>query len=60
MSQREPLVERTGARIAPLLLEMGHPPPAEEDERPLAHRRIRDPLTVELAKTNLLLHGPTV
>jgi hypothetical protein len=39
---------------------MGYPPAAEEEQRALAHRRVRDSLTVELAEADVLLHDPQV
>ncbi len=56
----ELLVEAPDARVVPLLLQMGHPSTAEEEQRPFAHRRVRDPPSVELAEADVLLHDPAV
>jgi hypothetical protein len=55
----ELLVEAPRPRVLPLLFEMGDPAPAEEEQRPLADGRVRDPLAVERAEADVLLHGPT-
>ena len=60
MRDREVLVERAGLRLVPLLLEMSHEAAAEEEQRPLADGRVRDPLSVELAEADVLLHGLSV
>ena len=57
MRGRELLEERARARIVPLLLEVRHPAAAEEEERALAHCRVRDPPAVELGEADVLLHG---
>ena len=59
MRPGEALVEPPRGGLLPLVLEMCHPPPAEEEQRPLAHARVRDPLAGERAEPDVLLHGPT-
>ena len=54
----ELLEEAPRERIGPLLLEVGDPAAAEDERRPLADRGVRDPMAVELAEADLLLHGP--
>ena len=56
----EVLEERTGLRLVPLLLEVGHEAAAEEEQRPLAGGGVRDPPAVELAEADVLLHGLSV
>ena len=56
---RELLVEATGERIVPLLLEVRHPLRAEDDRRAGADGRVRDARTTrELAEPDVLIHDP--
>ncbi len=52
------LEERARPRVIPLLLEVGDPAAAEEEQRPLSEDGVRDPSAVELAKADVLVHGP--
>ena len=56
MRTGEFLEEAPRVRIIPFLLEMRHPPSAEEQRRAFPDRRVRDPAAVELAEADLLLH----
>ncbi len=58
MRAGEILEERACARLLPLLLEVRDPPRAEQEQRPFADRRVRDPAAVQLAETDVLLHHP--
>ena len=60
VSKRELLEERALARVRPLLLEVRHPASPEQEQRPLADRRVGDSLPSELAEADVLLHGPSV
>ena len=54
----EILVEAPRERVVPLLLEVRDPLRAEHERRPLADGCVRDPLAVELAEADVLLHHP--
>ena len=58
MRARELLEEAPCGGVVPLVLEVGHPPAPEEEERAVADRRVRDPPPVQLAEPDLLLHDP--
>ena len=58
MAAGKVLEERPSAGLLPFLLEVRHPPAAEQEQRALAHRRVGDPPSVQLAETDVLLHHP--
>ncbi len=54
----ETLEEAARRRVVPVLLEVRHPAPAEEQQRPFADARVREPAPVELREAEVLLHHP--
>ena len=58
MRPRELFEEAARGEIVPLLLEMRHPPAAEEEHRAVAEGGVGDPTAVELAEPDVLFHHP--
>src|SRR5262249_59010134 len=52
-------VEDALARVGPLLLQGADPARAEDDRRPLAERRVRKPVPLEVQVADLLVHVGT-